>query len=354
MTTNQRQRLRKRAIRMRKIIKTIAAGIFYYGGFFHLFRLINNKFGRRLTILAYHRVTRKKVEDIQSSLPTLFVTEESFTRQLEFIRKHYTIMTFSDVQSYIRNGGLPRNSLIITFDDGYEDNYTNAYPLMTAMNIRSAMFLASNKIGQTDGSSYWWDRAYYYFQNHKWYIEGAHPGFDTEVQGLLQEFKDNPSKFFSRLDKKDTRALEQLLNAIQSAYKIQHGILEDENKVLDWEQVRRMKNEVEFGSHTCNHYNLVALEDNLIQDELALSAAEIKSGAGCGTEIFSYPGGNFDERVKKAVADAGYDFAVTTQTGVNDLTDRYALKRVSVWEGTSRGMNGKFSKSLFAFKLLGN
>src|SRR5512143_3850194 len=109
MTTNHRQTLRKRATRMRKIIKTIAAGIFYYGGLFHFFRYINNRFGRRLTILAYHRVTKKRVEDIQASLPTLFVTEESFIRQLEFVRKHYTIMTFSDVQSYIRNGGLPRN-----------------------------------------------------------------------------------------------------------------------------------------------------------------------------------------------------------------------------------------------------
>jgi peptidoglycan/xylan/chitin deacetylase (PgdA/CDA1 family) len=339
---------------LKKITKTLLAGIFYYGGLFYLYRFMNNRAGRRLTILAYHRVTKKNIEDIRASLPTLFVTEKSFAKQLEFIKKHFTIITFSDLKAFVQGEGLPPNSLIITFDDGYEDNYTNAYPIMSSMNVRSVMFLASNKIGLADASPYWWDRAYYYLQNPEWYAERAHTELEREVEGLLQEFNSNTSKLFGRLDKEDTRVLDQLLNSIQVAYRIPQDILRDENRILDWDQVKTMRREVEFGSHTCNHYNLVALDVDSVSKEVSQSSQLIKTNAGCSDEVFSYPGGNYDERVKRAVAAAGYDFAVTTEVGVNDLADRYALKRVSVWEGTSRGMNRKFSKSLFAFKLLGN
>lgn len=330
------------------------AGIIYYGGFFRLCQVINNKSGRRLTILAYHRVTKKRIEDIRASLPSLFVTERSFIRQLEFITRSYTIITFSDLRSYARSEDIPPNALIITFDDGYEDNYQNAYPVIRAFQVPAVMFLTVNKVGGYDDASYWWDRVYsYLLHQEQWYIKGIHPELDQKISDLLREFENSPSRLFSKLDKEDTRTIDRLMDSFQSVYNISDEMINSENTLLRWEQIRKMT-EVEFGSHSCNHHNLATLDNNSLVEEVTESLKEIRFNTGREVHVFSYPGGNYDERVRKVVAEAGYDFAVTTEVGVNDLTDKFALKRISVWEGTSRGMNGKFSKSLFAFNLIAN
>jgi peptidoglycan/xylan/chitin deacetylase (PgdA/CDA1 family) len=129
--------------------------------------------------------------------------------------------------------------------------------------------------------------------------------------------------------------------------------LSADNTILRWEQVQEMEKYVEFGSHTCNHCNLVALDPDNLTYEIAESLKIIKTNTNGDVIAFYYPGGNYNEQVLQKVVRSGYDFAVTTRTGINDLRDPYALRRISVWEGTNRGLNGKFSKSLFAYKLLG-
>jgi peptidoglycan/xylan/chitin deacetylase (PgdA/CDA1 family) len=330
------------------------AGFFYYGGLFHLLRFVNNNTGRRLTVLAYHRVADHDLSKIKASLPYLFVTKDSFAKQLDFITSHYHVINFKELKGHLAKHDLPHNSLIITFDDGYEDNYRNAFPLMRKLNIPAVMFITSNKIGHGDCRPYWWDRMYSYLRAYKdWYVEGLYPELDREILPLLTKFKTNTSDLFGFLNQQDTNGIDSLLDSIQTCYKIAVSSPNSDNTILRWEQVREMGKDVEFGSHTCNHYNLVTLDPNKLVYEIAESLKIIKTNTEDDVLAFSYPGGNYNEKIADTVARSGYDFAVTTDIGINDLQDTYALRRISVWEGTSRGNNGKFSTSLFAYKLLG-
>src|ERR1700690_3734085 len=146
--------------RLKLLIKCLFAAFFYYGGFFHLFRLVNNVMGRRLTVLAFHRVADHDLNDIKSSLPYLFVTKDSFAQQLDFIKRHYKVINFKELKEHIAKNDLPPNSLILTFDDGYEDNYCNALPQMRNLKMPAVMFITANKIGSDDGQPYWWGRMY--------------------------------------------------------------------------------------------------------------------------------------------------------------------------------------------------
>ncbi len=340
--------------KLKSLIKNLFACFFYYGGLFHLVRFINNLSGRRLTVLAYHRVANNVLSDVKASLPYLFVTTDSFRKQLDFIKRHYQVIDFKALKAHLAKNDLPPNSLIITFDDGYEDNYQNAFPLLRNFCVPAVMFLTANKIGNADCSTYWWDRMYSYLQAHKhWYDEGHYPDLDPEILTLLNKFKTNASSLFSFLNKQDTNAINNLLNSIQTRYKIAGNSLNSENAILRWEQVHEMENDVEFGSHTCNHYNLITVDPNNLTYEIAESLKIIKANIKGDVIAFSYPGGNYNKQIADKVAEAGYNFAVTTSTGVNALRDLFALRRISVWEGTSRGTNGKFSRSLFAYKLLG-
>jgi len=305
-------------------------------------------------VLAYHRVANRDLSDVRDALPYLFVTMDSFKKQLDFVKTHYQVLNFRELKAHLANNDLPRNALIITFDDGYEDNYRNAFPLLQKLSIPAVMFITANKIGHEACLPYWWDRMYSYLEAYKdWYVEGLCPDLDREVLPLLNKFKKNASGLFGFLNQKDTNEINNLLNSIEMQYKMKGNLPASDNTILRWEQVQEMETDVEFGSHTCNHRNLITLDPGNLAYEIAESLKIIKVNTKGDVIAFSYPGGNYNNQIADKVAEAGYDFAVTTDTGINDLKDRYALRRISVWEGTSRGYNGKYSRSLFAYKLVG-
>lgn len=339
----------------KSVIKNACSFIVLYGGIFFLVRTINNLLGRRLTILTYHRVTDMEISSIKSSLPYLFVTKRMFEDQLKFIKKHYTIITFETLYDILIGGeNIPKNSLIITFDDGYEDNYQQAFPSQKKLNVPAVFFLTANKVGNKDSFVYWWDRAYYLFSHYRqWYSVKLHSAIDEEIQSLINRFKRNPSSMFSFINTWDTNKIESLLDTIESKYDFSSESIFSENRILRWDQIRMMGESFELGSHGSNHTNLVALEKEQMLREIRGSSEIIKNMTGRRVFAFSYPYGNYNEEIRKMVSEAGYEFAVTTKTGINSLKDRYALKRINIWEGTCRSYNGKFSKSLFAYNLLG-
>ncbi|MBM3247990.1 MAG: polysaccharide deacetylase family protein [Candidatus Omnitrophica bacterium] len=92
-------------------------------------------------ILAYHHVD----EVIHSDSPT--VLTDNFARQMEFISSRgYKVLTLDEVIEAIRAGKrLPRNSLAITFDDGYANNYIYAYPVLKKYNFPATIFIITGK-----------------------------------------------------------------------------------------------------------------------------------------------------------------------------------------------------------------
>lgn len=99
-------------------------------------------------ILEYHMVDTQ--EDADSH--PYNVPPEAFAAQLDYLqREGYTTITLLD---YLRakkgKQQLPEKPIILTFDDGYEDNYTQMLPLLEARGMRAVVFVVTNDIGQPD------------------------------------------------------------------------------------------------------------------------------------------------------------------------------------------------------------
>lgn len=335
----------------RDILKILVGILFYYGGVFHFIRFINNIIGKRLTIVTYHRVTDSKIEAINTSLPYLFVNKATFEKQLLFLKKHYRVITFNSLIRYVQDNNIPWNSLIITFDDGYEDIYQSAYPMLRKLNLRATVFLIVNMVGNDNFKPFWWDRAYYYF-NELVKVSNKRTNPDKKISSLVEDFTNNPSKFFSTLNGWDTNDIDSLLSMIKSKYEISEDLILQANRMINWQQVEDLGDNVEIGSHTCNHVNLLNLEKDYLSYEIDESRRIIENKTKKKVKVFSYPYGNFDSAVEDMVKDSGYTFAVTTERGINKLTDMLTLKRINIWEKTSN-VDGKFSKGCFTLKLLG-
>jgi peptidoglycan/xylan/chitin deacetylase (PgdA/CDA1 family) len=337
-------------------IKRAWGHLFFYGGIFHLVRLINNIAGKRLTIVTYHRIADRKIDDIDASLPYLFTTVDSFREHLKFYRTWYRVISFDELRNNGSGRRLPWNALIITFDDGYEDNYRRAHPLLQEMNLSATVFVAVDKIGREDAASFWWDRLYCYFRelNDREDLQRVLREELPDVIPLYEQFRKDPSTFFSRMNDWDTARIHYMLDQLRARFEDRHAKRDRDNSLMTWKHVHAMAdNSIRFGSHTCSHGNLLHMGQEQQRFELCESKKRIEEQTKRRVQAFSYPCGKYDDDVKKAVCDAGYDFAVTTESGVNDLRDRYALKRINVWEGTGSISRGEYSKGYFAFKIAG-
>ncbi len=97
----------------------------------------------RLRVVMYHKVS-------ESHKDFLTVTQSQLHDQLQWLKQQFTPVTLRQVVGHIELGeALPDKALLITFDDGYENNFTFAYPLFKQMGIPFSIFLIGDCIGHT-------------------------------------------------------------------------------------------------------------------------------------------------------------------------------------------------------------
>ena len=106
--------------------------------------LVNDN--RGIPVLYYHSVNDSVDNEVTIS-PSLL------KKELEYIKNQgYTTLSLKEVENYIlTNQPIPEKSILITFDDGYMDNYYNAYPILKELNMKATIFCITSEL---DGSYY--------------------------------------------------------------------------------------------------------------------------------------------------------------------------------------------------------
>ena len=338
------------------IVKTLLGACFYYSGLFFLLRAWNNFCGRRLTIVTYHRVTPTPLAQIDKSLPTLFITEETFRKHLTFYNKHYKIVRFSDLVGYAKNkaADIPHNLLMITFDDGYEDNVRYGAPLLNEYNAPWTLFVATDKVGKKEVM--WWDRMFALLTHlTRQQRQGSItlPSQDSTVTEILNQFSNDPSILFWHFNRCKMEELLALIEKLQSYCHLSEEELLAENSFLSWEQANQLYPNADLGSHTCSHIVLTSMDLTAVAKEMSLSKEMIRNACHREPLSFCYPAGIYTEEIVSLVAKSGYDFAVTQDRGVNNLAEPYTLKRINLWEGSANLSSGEFSLGFFSIRMLG-
>ncbi|MBN1793430.1 MAG: polysaccharide deacetylase family protein [Candidatus Omnitrophica bacterium] len=132
--------------RLRCACADLIGGILYYSGIIQLVVWIRRKVLKRgrLLIIVYHRVTRpcRGVADIS-------ISPQNFIEHLGYLLRRYRILSIDECLNYVHTRTYPeRDSVLITLDDGYEDNYTNAFPELQKWGLPAAIFLTGDHIGK--------------------------------------------------------------------------------------------------------------------------------------------------------------------------------------------------------------
>lgn len=118
---------------------------------FTIFALFPIMYKNRLPILCYHSVS----DDIDVDNSYLYVSPEKLEHQMNLLLQNgYTPISYYDLIDHFQNKTkLPENPIIITFDDGYYDNYLNAYPIFKKMDIKATIFVTTSVMGNKTDSA---------------------------------------------------------------------------------------------------------------------------------------------------------------------------------------------------------
>jgi peptidoglycan/xylan/chitin deacetylase (PgdA/CDA1 family) len=130
---------------MKRQIKAVAGQLLYASGAHHPL------WARRALVVLFHRVDDRYPND------PITVTRRAFAAYLEFFTSYFHVISMSELLAKLdRNADISRD-LVITFDDGYLDNWSIAAPELSARGLPACFFVATGFIGGTRNA--WWDSA---------------------------------------------------------------------------------------------------------------------------------------------------------------------------------------------------
>jgi peptidoglycan/xylan/chitin deacetylase (PgdA/CDA1 family) len=295
-------------------LKNVVYNVFSAARLDHVaFRLSRN----RLRILAYHGICQDRLAE-EPWVPPHFVTCSAFESQLDYLQRHYNVLSLHDAVNRLRDNKLPERSVAITFDDGYANNLRLAYPLLRKYRMPATIFLITDHM--ESGEFFIFDRIRL-IRNDAGVVAGAHGV--REDDGLSY----------------GTGPLEALLERVQEKWsKVAPRISPEQRETLQPLRVADLQmfdsHWVEFGAHT--HRHAILRDEPLTQREweISMSIERIRQWTHRPVRLFSYPRGNrgdFGEADKRVLLAKGVEAAVTGISGANRTgCDLYGLRRYGV------------------------
>jgi peptidoglycan/xylan/chitin deacetylase (PgdA/CDA1 family) len=355
---------------MKRIAKYILAVLTYYTGLLALLVYIRRRIFHApdLLIFMYHRVLSDGDAEIKYIQPGLCVTRSIFERQMACLSMNFNLISLTELTGRIRDHrALPERCVVITFDDGWRDNFLNAYPVLKKYNIPATVFLASDFIGT--GKIPWFYEVYHLLTHSplrpekltsilkKVITEKSRSSSGSRVEAEDLTFDTcELNRVIEILKKLNADTISTFVNEIARECSQGAEAPGPRDLMMTWEEVIAMcRDHFDFGSHTMSHSILPLTDASEVEHELNQSKQVIEAKIGQEVLHFSYPNGEFNREIKKLVQQAGYRSAaaILIPRIYREDLDLYALPRIGIHDGISTKPGGGFSKALFMFEVYG-
>jgi peptidoglycan/xylan/chitin deacetylase (PgdA/CDA1 family) len=293
------------------------------------FPFVRKRRSGSIQILVYHRVNDEN-DPFFSGIPI-----HIFNRQMEYVASNFNVIPLEEAVERLTKRDIPDNALVVTFDDGYRDNYVNAFPILRDLSIPATIFLATDSIDSQ--KMLWHDRVFAAFRSTRVsLLEGFGPNAQTYRLSTIEEkliAQDEVLKFIRSQNERERLILiDRLIRALKVV-----DLKEMSGLMLSWDEVRTMRTSgICFGSHTLTHPILSKLPLEKARDEIQKSREIIEEILGIPVRTFAYPNGtdnDFNETTKLLLRESGYICALTTKFGANDYDqDLFELRRATPWD----------------------
>ncbi|HNP62614.1 MAG TPA: polysaccharide deacetylase family protein [Woeseiaceae bacterium] len=287
---------------------------------------------KNLIILTYHRVL-----DAPDALQPGEISTDFFADQMRCLSRYFNVLPLLDGCRQLSGGTLPPRAVSITFDDGYADNYRNAWPVLKQFDLPATVFVAT---GFLDGGRMWNDTV----------IECIRriPGTEIDLRDLglgCHVAKDDAQRVAAIHDVilrlKYLEPGVRNAKAATLAEKASSPVPDD--LMLEIRQVKELsRSGIEIGAHTITHPILRSTEIGTAREEIVGGKRRLEEIVGSDVRSFAYPNGkpgvDYDPAHVELVREAGFECAVSTTHGAATASsDIWQLPRIGPWaESTLR------------------
>lgn len=315
------------------VIKRIFSAACYNTGLLELFR--NRARRDSAFVLMYHRVLDPLAETHVYVQPGMYVTPKSFRRQMAFLKKKFRIIPLSELMGRVRAGESVSGCCSITFDDGWQDNFDNAFPVLQDLGIPATVFLATAFIG-TD-RVFWPEEITFYLRQRD---VSASMEDRKPLLRLLEEVNGGfgEGRFLedavSAMKRWSPESRDELLRELRSTHAAEPAL----RLLMDWDQIKAMHASglIEFGSHTANHVMLDQLTLKEAEEEVVQSCSALERHVGNKPVFFAYPNGNYTGEHQVILKRNGFRGAFITRKGwVGKDVNPFEIPRIGVHEDVS-------------------
>lgn len=326
---------------MRKIfaiVRQLAALSLHHTGLLRV--ILENRLRDQSVILTYHRVIDDERALLTNSHPGIVVSDIVFEMHMRTLRRRFNPISLHEFQTHIvQRAALPERSCLVTFDDGWIDNYEIAFPILQKYEIPAVIFLPVNFI--SSDAMFW--------QEEMRMILTRMLSSDDEMQlAKLIKILESESTFRKPTNEDIRSYVEKLKDLSDGEIDLALELVRREfgsrdesphyDRYLAWEQVLEMQAAgITFASHALSHRRLCGLSDAQCRTELVTSQTILEERLGHPVRAIAYPNGDYDERVMKEAKKAGYSMAFSTRGGfVQPSCNSLAVPRNNIHNNNAR------------------
>ena len=309
-----------------------------------------------VNIIAYHRVVADIAKAEREAIHGIVVSSNTFRKHCELLRKTFDVVSLETAQHFLDGKRkVVRPMAVITFDDGYLDNYVEAFPILNNLGLPATIFLPTDYIGKTTPLPH--DRIYWLLKQAfelKLSLSGAFikAGFSNNKairfsnQRDILKLTDSLAYLPNKQREKTILEIEKMLGHNFKDYPAEY-------QLMNWEMVREMSRKgISFGVHTSSHSVLSAENESQLEYEITGSKTKLEAELGQKVYSFAYPNGQYNNRIKEFVLESGFTIAVTTEKKINKPeADLLSLGRISLCEESTRGIVGTYSAGIASLRL---
>lgn len=303
----------------------------------HLEKLLSAWSEDNKLILVYHGV----VANPDHSISVGPIATSQFAQHLGYFKENFDVVSQDAIFKMYRDDYTPkRKTIALTFDDGYENNYTNAFPLLKKYGFPATMFAISNCV-LDDEMLTWYD--YLDFVKHDLDPKKI---VTTKKLNSIAELKD----FVKTLNISDRQTLFKEIQKQVNIADYKGKLPREFWKLMNPAQLRELAASglIEVAAHTNNHPNLAEIKIEDAREEVTRCKQLLEATIDKEVKSIAFPDGSYNDEVKRVCLDAGYknllavDYRCPSDLADKNILPRYCLSSTTTLESNMIQVNRNF------------
>lgn len=296
-----------------------------------LILFIVKMFGSRnsISILNYHRVMPQTNICSAHALPP-----EHFAEHLRWLKRYFEVLPLPEALKLAAKNQLPKNTVVITVDDGFADSYDYVFPLLQQHGMTATFFISTAGLQQ----GYLWENEI--AESIRQALDNIHAVTLGDLAVDISTLQARESAILQLTELIKYQAIQQRNHSIKTLIE-QTGQPRMDYQFIRRDQLQEMHQAgMTIGAHTVHHPILTKESMETADQEIAQSKAELEAIIGTSVDYFAYPNGKYltdftDDHIQ-LVRNLGFSAAFCTDWGIAhaeaDSQSMYSLKRFTPWD----------------------